>query len=584
MCKKKTAKLVSLTLSLLLPLSLAACKGSTPSSSSSVDKPTTSNQKVDISKLLDPNAEPKKDPFGKYDPAIEITTIHTNNEVANSLKNGDTIESNVYTRTWQEKLGIKMTYKWTSPASQGEEKLNLMLTSGDLPDFFSVTPAQFEKLVAAGQLEDLTQVLQDYASKYTKRYLTGDYAGLLDSVTKDGKVYGIPNGQSYTDSGSMLWMHEDWLQKAGLTVPKTVADLDKILEAFKTQDLDGSGTANKYPIVTGHPTWGMSDAFYNMFHSYPNIWVENSKGELEDGMFGSEQRDNTKKALLKLQEYYKKGYIHPDFDTIDDAKYNEMLVNGQSGVIFGGMWDAWWPLNLTLEKNPNAKWEPVAIPSADDKIAKCSVSSNITLNINVARKGVKNPEALVKMENLFHDLNNNPETMDFGKYNTDPVDNSGIFLLYPMLIYNPSFNYEAYKQITEANKAGSKGNMCGAFSLFYDQAKAYADKNDKAGFPSYLTYTDKGSEAIVNDYMTRKAFQMNEYTANPTQEMIDNAPIIKKAWDEMFIKVVKGGDIGLYDAFIKQYDTIYAASVNPGVNKWFKAKNSESIQKWYENK
>ncbi|WP_308637441.1 type 2 periplasmic-binding domain-containing protein [Paenibacillus silvisoli] len=599
MKKNYTVKLASLTLCLALALPLAACgnnndasnnanAGTNANSGTNANANAGTNAPADTAPLLDASADPAQDPFGKYDPPIEITTVHTNNGVASNLKNGDTIESNIYTRTWEEKLGIKMKYNWTSPDAQAEEKMNLMIASGDLPDFMYVSPSQFEKLAATGQLEDLTQVLKDYASKYTKQYLTGDYAGLLEGVTKDGKIYGIPNGQTYHDSGSMLWMREDNLAKANLSAPKTVDELDKILENFKANDYDKSGK-DMYPIPLADANlnsvnWGIGDAFFNMFHSYPNIWVENSKGELEHGMFGKEQRENTRKALLKLQEYYKKGYIHPDFATFDDTKYNEQVVNNQSTVIFGGLWDAWWPLNLNIEKTPNAQWEPVSIPSADDKPGKSSVTAATVLGIAVAKKGTAHPEALVKMQNLFHDLNNNPETMQFGKYNTDPVDNSGIFLAYPMPIYNPSFNYEAFQQISQAFKDGKTDGLSEAYKLFYDQSKAYADKKDKAGFPSYLSYTDKGSLAVVDQYIKEKRFQMNEYTAMPTQEMLDNAPIIKKAWDVMFLNVVKGADIAEYDAFLSQFDSLYASAVNPGVNDWFAKKNKDSVQKWFESK
>jgi putative aldouronate transport system substrate-binding protein len=583
--KKVSIKHALLVICLLLSLVISACTKSKPNTVESVS-PNTS---TDVSKLLDPNMDPVKDGFGKYSPAIEVTTVQTNNGVATSLKNGDTIENNIYTRTWADTLGINMKFKWTAPAEQADEKMNLMLSGGDLPDFFSVTPSQFQKLVSTGQLADISQVLKDYASKYTKQYLTGDYAGLLDGVTANGKVYGIPNGASYTDSGNMLWTRSDELDKAGLAIPKTVAELDKILEAFKSQDLDGTGQKLRYPIALADANipataWGVGDAFFNMFHAYPNIWVLDSKGNLEDGMFGQEYRGNTRQALLKLQDYYKKGYIHPDFATMNSDKYNEMITNGQSAITFSGLWDAWFPLNLTLDKNPKAKWLPSTIPSVDDKLAKSSVTAAFVIGINVAKKGVKNPEALVKMANLYHSLNNDPKTMQFGKYNTDPVDNSGIFQVYPMPVYDPSFNYEAFQAVSNAFKTGKTTDMSEAFLSFYKQSKAYADTSDKAGFPSYLSYTDKGSLAVVDDYIKRKAFQMNEYTTLPTQAMNDNAPIIKKAYDVMFLNVVKGGNISLYDDFLKEYDSLYAANVDPGVNKWFADKNKVSIQKWFDNK
>ena len=55
----------------------------------------------------------------------------------------------------------------------------------------------------------------------------------------------------------------------------------------------------------------------------------------------------------------------------------------------------------------------------------------------VATKGCEHPEALVKMTNLYHDLNNNPETMEFNTFNTDPTDNNQPFLMYPLPILQP---------------------------------------------------------------------------------------------------------------------------------------------------
>ncbi|REE86549.1 putative aldouronate transport system substrate-binding protein [Paenibacillus taihuensis] len=592
MKKNYGVKLASLTLILSLSVSLAACGnnngGNNANTSNSGSSNSGNNGTTETKPLLDPNAEPAKDPFGKFSPAIEVTTVHTDNGVAKNAIDGMTIEKNIYTQTWEDKLGIKLKYNWTAPNSQAEEKMNLMIASGDLPDFMYVSPQQFEKLVSTGQLEDMTEEVQDYATKYMKKYLTGDYAGLLDSVTRNGKIYGIPNGMTYHDQGNMLWIREDDLKKAGLSEPKSVADLDKVLEAFKNNDYDNKKN-DKYPIPLADANltsnnWGIGNAFFNMFHSYPDIWIKNSKGELENGMFGEESRENTRKALLKLQEYYKKGYIHPDFATLDDTKYNEQVINSQSTVVFGGMWDAWWPLNQILPENPNAKWEPVGIPSADDQPGKSSVTATLLLGVNVAKKGVKNPEALVKMENLFHDLNNNPDTMQFGKYNTDPKSGFGVFTLYPMHMYNPSFNYEGFQAVEKAMTDGQGDKLPEAYKTFYDQAKAYQDKNDANGFPPYLTYTSKGSEGVVDQYIKEKRFEMNEYTAMPTQNMLDNAPIIKKAWDVMFLNVVKGADIKEYDDFLAQYDALYGSVVTPEVNDWFKAKNSESIQQWFDEK
>lgn len=598
-------RLLALALCILILLGAAACsqqeekKDPLSSTSQTAGETSAANTGGAKTAVLDENAEPAQDPFGKYDPAIELTTIHTSNDSAFWFPEGDSIDSNIYTRTWEEKLGIKYKFLWTSPGAQAPDKMNIMLSSGDIPDVMSVNRKDFEKIYRAGLVEDLTQPLINYASKYTKKYLTGEYSGILDAVTRDGKYYGIPNATSYQDFSNMLWIRADWLKKLNLQNPKNLTELEAIMEAFVKNDPDGNSKNDTYAIALADANmnansasftgdmqyWGIGDAFFNMFHVYPNLWVKNAKGELENGIFGAEYRDKTRNAISKLKEYYAKGYINPDFATYDSAKYQEDLFNDRAGIIFGSLWEAYWPLVLHKDKNPDADWVPVAIPSVDGEPAKTGNNNAIINNILVARKGIKNPEALVKMANLYHDLNNNPETMQFGKYNTDPADNNQIFLAYPLPIYNPSFNYEGYQAISDAIKTGDESKLCEAYKLFYSQAKSYMSTGDKAGWPPYRSYTADGSLNIIAGYLKDKLMQFNEYTPEPTESMIENGPTIKKTYDEMFLSVVMGNaDISQYDSFLSQYDSVYDSVVTKEVNNWFAAKGKVSIQDSFDKK
>ena len=536
---------------------------------------------------LDPNAEPAQDPLGKYDPPISVTMVHTANDGAFWFPAGDDINSNVYTRRWEETLGIKYSFLWTCPGSQGEEKMNVMIASGDLPDFFAVNRKQFEMLYKAGMLEDLTGAIEQYASKYTKKYLTGQYASLLDVATRDGKTYGLTNGFTYHDTCQMIWIRADWLKKLGLETPKTLADLEVIMDAFVNKDPDGNGANDTYAVAAAgaNPTsivWGLNPSFFNMFHVYPNQWAVEGTDKLQNAMFGPDYRERTRTALLKLQEYYQKGYFHPDFATYDDEMMRQDLFNDKAGIVFMDLWGAYWPLVLHLDMNPNADWVPVPIVSCDDQPAKTSNNMYFVNNIIVAKKGVEHPEAAVKMANLYHDLNNNPETMEFSVYNTDPVDNNQIFLAYPLLIYNPSFNYEGYLAISEAMKTGDTSGLCAAYKMFYEQAIAFRDNKDKSGFPAYRSYTDDGCLGVQNYYMKNKLMQMNEYDGDTTDLMLENDSILKKAWDTMFLTVAMGGDISEYDAFLKLYDEIYAPTVGAEMTAWFQAKGAKSIQAAFE--
>lgn len=596
-------RFLAVLLSCALLFSCAACgqseKEPSGSTSSSANSGTGSNSGTEDSSVSTAEEEapydgpmdleeapfPTKDPLGKYDPPITVTTIHTANDGAFWFPEGDSIESNIYTRRYEEQLGIKYEFLWTCPGSQATEKINTMLAGGDLPDFMSVDRNTFEKMYSAGLLEDLTVPILEYASEYTRGYLTGDYKYLLDAATRDGKYYGLTNGFGYQDGGDMIWIRKDWLDKLKLQTPTTLEELEAIMEAFKTQDPDGNGADDTYAVALNAASqqsyeWTLNPTFFNMFGSYPNCWMENSKKTIESGMFGEETKANTRAALEKAAEYYQKGYFHPDFATMDFDMRNQDVYNGKCGIVFGDVWGAYWPLILHLDIDPNADWIPVPVVSSGSGEAKIVRDAAQVQNILVATKGCEHPEALVKMSNLYHDLNNNPETMEFEQYNTNSADSNQIFLCYPLLIYNPTFNYEGYLQISEAEKTGKTDDLCEAYKLFYDQAQDYLANGTSGGWCVYRSYLGGDTSlSVVDNYVQNKRIVFNEYTVEDTPFMMENGPTVKKMYDEMAINVITGrSDISAYDEFLASWESIYGSTATEEVNTWFKENGGVSIQ------
>lgn len=580
-------RVTAAVLSAMMLMSVSACGGSgddTASTSGSSGSTGGYQSDYDGPMSLEEVASPTKDPLEKYDPEITVTTVHTGNDGGFWFPEGDSIEDNIYTRRYKEQLGINYEFLWTCPGSQASEKMNTMFVSGDLPDFMAVNRQQFEKLYAAGSLADITVPLIEYASEYTRQYLTGDYKGMMDAATKDGKYYGIPNGMAYNDGADMIWIRKDWLDKLGLREPETLEELEAIMEAFVTQDPDGNGEDDTYAIALGTASqtsadWGMNNAFFEMFNSYPNTWYANSKGEIEHGMFGEESREKTRAAIEKAAEYYEKGYLNPEFATMDADMRNADMFNGKCGVLFSEVWAGYYPLLLHLDTDPNADWIPVPVCSATDEVAKVPRYDAQASGILVATKDCEHPEALVKMTNLYHDLNNNPETMEFEEYNTNPSDNNQIFLAYPLGIYNPSFNYEAHVAIVEAQETGNTDNLCEAYKQFYDQAMSYEETGDAGGWPPYRAYLKEDSAfAVIDRYLAEDRIVFQEYNAEPTEFMIDNEPTVKKLYDEMIVSVITGReDISAYDEFLENWDSLYGDQATEEVRTWFEEQGGETV-------
>ncbi len=584
------SKIVAMGLCILMLLSMAACGSAVPketASATAASKTSTTENASGV--LLDASVPPPQDPYGKYDPPIEVTLIHAGNDGPFWFPEGDDINNNIYTRTYEEKLGIKYRFLWTAPGSQGEEKINIMMASGDLPDMMSASRSNFEKLYKAGQIADITESMQQYATAYTKKYMTGEYASLLEAATKGGKIYGEASGASYKESANMVWIRADWLKKLNLNTPKTMADLEAIMDAFVSKDPDGNGENDTYAVgvaganMAGNSgNYGMNVAYFNMFHVYPLEWVKDDQAKIQEGMFGASYRGGTKLALEKLSEWYKKGYLEQDFALMDDSKLQEHLTTNKFGIMFADLWGAYWPLLLTLDKDPKSDWVPVAIPSINAQPAKSNNNIGSVYWINVVNSEFEHPEALVKMTNLYHDLNNNPETStEWSKYNTDPVDNNQIFICYPLQIWNPAFNYEGYISMSEALEKGNGDGLPACYKSMFDQILSYQKTGDISGFPPYRSYTKDGSFGVIDGYMKNKLYQFTEYTAEPTEFMIENAPSVKKMYDEMFINFIINGDATGFDAFMAQYDAMYGQQATKEVNDWFTANGGKSIQDWF---
>lgn len=60
-------------------------------------------------------------PLGKYEPAIEVTTVRS---LPPSIKfeKGDSIDNNIWYRSYEEELGIKLINKWSVPQTQWQQK------------------------------------------------------------------------------------------------------------------------------------------------------------------------------------------------------------------------------------------------------------------------------------------------------------------------------------------------------------------------------------------------------------------------------------------------------------------------------
>ena len=568
--KNRTIKgLVLLTGAALAITGCSGNKGNDKPSSSPA--PSTAGSTASAS----PAGNNAADPFGKYDPPIELTTVRNLNDVVEnnvlSVLKGETFEDNRWTRIYEEQLGIKLKYNWVvkggDTSDQYVQKLNVTLASGELPDFITVNAVQLKQLAEADQIQDMTELYEQYASPFTKEVLTQEGSGPIDAATFDGKLMAIPQVESSMERSMYIWIRTDWLSKLKLQPPKTMADVLAISKAFAENDPDGNNKKDTYGLGLTKDVFGGAmglEGFMAGFKAYPNIWLDDGSGNL---VFGSIQPE-TKKALLALQEMHKNGQIDNEFGIKDGGKVSEQIAAGKIGMEYGEQWNSIWPLQLNKNNDKNAQWQAFPIVTESGETPKVPLKFSTTKFIAV-KKGAKHPEAVIKLFNL-HLEKNWGETAEFDKYYAPPNAES-VWQLSPVTPYPLKKNVDAFRQIDAARKAGDMSSLKGEAKTIQEKLDMFASGSSE-GFALWgweRIYSAEGSMGIADQYDKNNQFLMDKFVGTPTPTMVERKTTLEKMQNETFIKIILGQSIDEFDKFVADWKKLGGDQITKEVNEWY---------------
>jgi putative aldouronate transport system substrate-binding protein len=499
-------------------------------------------------------------PLGKYDPAITMRT--TGVEVKDFLTEGDTTEDNVWIRGYKEELGIELKYDWIAKSSNATDKMNITLASGDLPDLLIVNQSQYKQLLEAGQLADLTEVFDKYASDLVKKYYSTDTDG-LKPTKQDGKLYGLTYYSGSYDTSPMLWIRKDWMENLKLDSPKTMEDVINIAKNFTKQDPDKNGKNDTYGLELNKELTGGGDinptGLMNGYHAYPGTWLKDDSGKL---VYGSIQPE-MKKALATLQKMYKSGYIDPDFGTKDVSKAAETIMSGKVGMFFGYMTSPFTVSGMIKDDN-NIDWLPFPIPSADDKPAV--IQNNIsTGNIWAVRSDYEHPEALIKMMNFaVEKVYGESAEKEAAKY----IGESGqAFHVAPVKLLEPNKNLGIYNRVVEALEAKDPSALNREEKSYYDGIIKYRD-GDRSQWWFERIFGPESSQKIIQYYSDNELITLDNFVYPPTDTMATKGATLNKLELETFVKIIYGQEsIDEFDKFVKNWNKLGGDQMTEEVNQ-----------------
>ncbi|MGO4371380.1 extracellular solute-binding protein [Paenibacillus sp. MCAF20] len=218
--------------------------------------------------------------FGAYAEPVTIHTVRAEYSSA-QFPEGDNMASNIWTRAYKERFNIDVVTDWVT--DEYDTKLNLAISSNQLPDVFHVNATQLQQLIEADMILDLTEVFDKYASDRLKNYMEADSAS-YESGKKDGKFYGIPQMHwGFIDQPDYIWIRNDWKEELGLPDPKTMDDIKNI--ALKFKEAKGG-----YGIAVDQ-TLDYLNLLAIGWGAHPDMWIPGADGKLVYGSVQPEMKD-----------------------------------------------------------------------------------------------------------------------------------------------------------------------------------------------------------------------------------------------------------------------------------------------------
>lgn len=229
-----------------------------------------------------------------------------------------------------EKFNIKVNY--SCPEADADSKLNLMISSDDLPDVIILDRnANWLKLINLGKLVDINTL------KYEGCSFDED---ILESTQKllsvNGGLYGIPNwARKGATGGNMSWMvNHDVYEQLGSPELKTLEDLHQFMLDAKEANVKTSDDQSIFPWLPRQDDNG----FYTVsaiYRSYgnPNL-IDTYWSQADNDVKLAVYDDNYIAALKIANQWYKEGLFPETTYTDSNDQFTEKLANGRAAITY----------------------------------------------------------------------------------------------------------------------------------------------------------------------------------------------------------------------------------------------------------
>ena len=291
----------------------------------------------------------------------------------------------------EEKFGV--TFSWDILVGDKDQKIGVLIASGDLPDLVEVDSEKFQ---GAGCLIDLKPLVEKDAPNLKKHYssvwkemlyadsVKDDEGNIIEehiySLPNYGVIDGTPSDTYYNQNG--WWIQKAVLKEYGYPKIQTIDEYFDLLEKYakKYPTIDGAKTI-PFSIITAD--WEAFDLWNppNFLAGYPNDGNGHITQEGKKYVYTDNFADANAKRWFKLANgYFQRGLIDPASFTDNRDQYYAKIAQGRvlgmfiQGWQFMGepeqtLWTAgkdertYAPLPVTFDKSIKPHYRDQSLPN-----------------------------------------------------------------------------------------------------------------------------------------------------------------------------------------------------------------------------
>ena len=311
---------------------------------------------------------------------------------------------------WQEGLkitGVGIENVANPSIADRLESLNVMLTSGTLPDVIFGMKGDIAPIIQQGGFIPLDDLIAEHAPNI-QAYFDFLPEARVGSTAADGSVYFIEGTLSSTVGARetsliptmTFFIRQDWLTILDRKVPTTFEEFKETLYAFRNDDPNGNGQKDEIPFFfrDGSPV-----GLYQLF-GVNGDWANWGIDTASKSVVYGRTTENYKNALRELAQWYKDGIIDPEILTRGSQARQELLANDIGGMTFD-----WYESTSNMNYNeeilavvPGLEFLPMLPPADTNGVVKNTYSGAPTSGYAWGiSKDCKDPVSVIKFMDFW---------------------------------------------------------------------------------------------------------------------------------------------------------------------------------------